>query len=161
MRSSTAVTVSDSVTQYLRIPASQHAMIREIAGALGIPMQRVIAAMFHFLFQPPAADEAWGQVLEILRAAASGLARVTMFDLDESDFYARRQNYELLARMGLIEDFDWKHARDARRILCTFKVSEMGRVIAELFKQSGLSADITEEEERFIEEGNHEEAATA
>lgn len=143
---------AQTVSQYLRMPASQHAMVDQVAKQLGIPMSRVLNAMLGFLMQTPPQRATWAELLKFLRGTYAEEAKrhgTVMVDFDESQFETRRANYQILEKIGLIENLVFKRASEGRRVYCSFRVSEMGRVMTEIFRRSARVPDTDEELQVF------------
>lgn len=129
---------------YLRMPKGTHNLLTETSQQLGLPLAQVANAIFHFALTPSSFQTGWSQrvseLREIIRLIGDRGVLLRDFTYDEWD--ERRRTYEWLERMGLIEELAWKRSINySRRVICSFRVSDTGRVIAEVFKGAGFTED--------------------
>lgn len=128
----------ETVAAYLRIPRSAHSTLEATAQHLELPMSRVINALFHFTFSSVPFRVEWGDLVRTLRSDLDASRNgVVLFDFSARDWESdKRSLYDLLERTGLVEDFHWRHTPSAR-VICSFKVSDSGRVVADIFHRIG------------------------
>lgn len=146
----------DTVAAYLRIPRTAHGTLSATAEHLGIPLSRVTNAVFHYMLSPLWFREGWDELVRTLREHLEDHGdAVCLHDFTARDWQsAKKQVYSQLERVGLVEDFQWRRSSAATdRILCSFKVSEAGRVIADLYKSIG-GMDDPDDDFELTDEGD-------
>jgi hypothetical protein len=151
----------ESVATYLRIAKSAADTLHGTASLLGLPVSRVVNALFHFMLAPTSFQDNWEKRVRELRQAINehtsenGAVRIYDFSAREWDF-EKHETYRWLECSGLVEDLAWRRSSE-RRILCSFKVSDAGRVVAEVFKNAGMTDDVDDADMNMLtSEGSHE-----
>jgi hypothetical protein len=136
-----------TVPVYLRMPRSSSESLNEIAKMLGVKPSLVANAIFRFVMYPDWFID-WDAHVRALRSVVDReTENRCLADFSISDWLERRPVYDKLEQMGLIEDFDFSSSvNKTRRIICTFRVSDAGRVIAEIFKETGIADTIKSDE---------------
>jgi hypothetical protein len=130
-----------TVPVYMRMQRSSSESLNEISKLLRLKPAAVANAIFRFVMYPDWFTD-WDEHVRTLRSVVdrdaedqSCLAGFTI-----SEWLERRPIYDKLEKMGLIEDFDFSSSvSETRKIICTFRISDAGRVIAEIFKQTGIT----------------------
>lgn len=141
--------VDPTVPVYLRMPRSASASLNEIADALGLKSAAVANAIFRFITYPDWFVD-WPAHVDMLRAFAhrdanSQTAWADSFSIE--DWLRYRPIFTKLHQMGLIEDFDFSSSlNEKRKVICTFRISDAGRVIAQIFKETGVANAIEPDE---------------
>ncbi len=138
-----------SVSVYLRMPRTARNTLDEMARHLGMKPSIVTNAVFRFVTQPDW-FQGWDDHVKHLRAIVAregdGM-KLCLHDFSIEEWQERRRTYDWLDKMGLIEDFGWRRSMNhSTRIICSFNVSDTGRVIALMFKESGIADPIEQDE---------------
>jgi hypothetical protein len=137
-----------TVPVYLRMPRSASESLNEIAAALDLKPSAVANAIFRFIMYPDWFVD-WKAHVDMLRKVVSrgivdGPCQAN-FSVDE--WLTHGPLYKKLDEMGLIENFDFSSSlSETRDIICSFSVSDAGRVIAEIFKETGITNAIGPDE---------------
>lgn len=137
-----------TVPVYLRMPRSASESLNEIAETLGLKPSAVANAIFRFITYPDWFVD-WPAHVGMLRAVASREIdkQMCLADFSIEDWLQYRPIFKKLDEMGLIEDFDFSSSlNETRRMICTFRVSDAGRVIASIFKETGVASTIAADE---------------
>jgi hypothetical protein len=137
-----------SVSVYLRMPRSARNTLDEMSRHLEMKPSTVTNALFRFVTQP-AWFHGWSEHVETLRAIVErdGGKKLCLHDFSFDEWQERRRTYDWLERMGLIEEFEWRRSYNhSSRVICSFKVSDAGRVVALIFKEVGISDPIDQDE---------------
>jgi len=137
-----------TIPVYLRMPRSASESLNEIANVLGLKPSAVANAIFRFITYPDWFVD-WKQHVDMLRAVVDRDAnnRLCSADFTIADWLVYRPVFKKLDEMGLIEDFDFSSSvSETRKIIATFRVSDAGRVIAEIFKETGIADAIAPDE---------------
>lgn len=138
-----------TVPVYLRMPRSASESLNEIAETLGLKPSAVANAIFRYITYPDWFVD-WQEHVKMLRAVASREIdkQMHLTDFSIEDWLRHyRPMFKKLDAMGLIEDFDFSSSlNETRRIICTFRVSDAGRVIANIFKETGVASTIAADE---------------
>ena len=145
----------ETVATYLRIPSSAHRTLLTTAQVLDVPISRVTSALFNYMLSPVSFKRPWSDFVAELRQHIGGPA-VCLHDF-EAHVWERDKHvvYSELEKIGLVEDFMWtRSSSGSGRVLCSFKISEAGRVIANIFDTVGAlqppdltASDLESEEE--------------
>jgi hypothetical protein len=141
-------TSEESVSVYLRMPKSSRATLEEMARHLDLKPSKVTNALFRFVTHP-LWFEGWTDYVTELRAIVERQRgrKICLHDFTFDEWQDRKRMYGWLERMGLIEEFDFRRSANyARRIICSFKVSDAGRVVALIFSKVGVLDDIAQDE---------------
>jgi hypothetical protein len=128
----------ESVAAYLRIPRSAHGLLKETAEHLGLPLSQVTFAIFNFLLSPAAIRGNWPNLVAHMRELFGEMNQVFLQDFEQSEWDARRETYEKMQEMGLVQEFT-SRVMNSGRIGCTFKVSDSGRVISHILGVIGMT----------------------
>ncbi len=138
-----AKAMEDTVSTYLRIPKSAADALHDTASLLNLPLSRVVNALFHFTLAPASFQSDWQNHVKVLRAAIdqrdNNAVRLCDFTVREWSLDKHR-TYTWLELSGLVEDLAWRQVT-GQRVVCSFKVSDTGRVVAEVFKNAGMTED--------------------
>ena len=153
-----AKATEDSVSTYLRIPKSAADTLHGTASLLNMPVSRVVNALFHFTLAPSSFQSDWESHVKALRSAIDqrDSNAVRLYDFTALEWsHDKHRTYTWLERTGLVEDLAWRKVT-GQRVLCSFKVSDTGRVVAEVFKNAGMTDDPDADDVAFTDEETHE-----
>jgi hypothetical protein len=139
---------AETVSMYLRVPRTANEALSEIASLLDMKLSAVANAIFRFVMRPDWFVD-WPQHVETLRGVVkrdrADLA--CMADFTVEDWQRRAATFKRLAEMGLIERLDFSTSlSDSGRVICTFNVTDAGRVIAKLFDETGMTKTVRADE---------------
>ena len=137
-----------TVPVYLRMPRSASESLSEIAETLALKPSAVANAIFRFIMHPDWFVD-WPVHVDMLRAVATREIdkQMCLADFSIEDWLRYRPIFKKLDEMGLIEAFDFSSSlNETRRMICTFRVSDAGRVIASIFKETGVASAIAADE---------------
>ncbi len=147
-----AKATEESVSAYMRIPRSAYDTLQSTATLLNMPLAKVTNALFNFTFAPQSFQADWALHVRALRAsiaeneAAKRRPNVCLYDFSAMQWDTEKHaTYTWLERMGLVEDFMWRRGAN-QRVLCSFRISDTGRVIAEVFKNCWITEPPDEED---------------
>lgn len=137
-----------TVSMYLRVPRTANEALAEIACLLDMKLSAVANVIFRFVMRPDWFVD-WPQHVETLRSVAKrergDLACMADFTIKE--WQQRAATFKRLAEMGLIEGLDFSTSlSDSGRVICTFRVTDAGRVIAKLFAETGMTKAVRADE---------------
>jgi hypothetical protein len=133
---------------YLRVASTANDALNDIAGALDMKLSAVANVILRFVMRPDWFND-WSQHVDTLRAVVKrerpDLA--CMADFAQKEWLERSGTFKRLAEMGLIEHLDFSTSlSDSGRVICTFRVTDAGRVIARLFEESGMTKTVSDDE---------------
>jgi hypothetical protein len=137
-----------TVPMYLRVPRTANESLSEIADLLGMKMSAVTNAIFRFVMHPDWFKD-WPKHVETLRTVVDRDKgeTVCLADFSLEEWEGRSATYKRLAAMGLIDGLDFGASlSDSGRVICTFRVTDAGRVIAKLFEETGMTGDVPSDE---------------
>ena len=138
----------ESVSVYLRMPKSSRTTLEEMASHLRMKPSKVTNALFRFVTQPMW-FEGWTEHVAELRQIVEreGSRKLCLHDFSVGEWQDRKRVFEWLDDMGLIEEFDFRPSVNySGRVICSFKISDAGRVVAYIFSKVGVSDDIDQDE---------------
>jgi hypothetical protein len=139
----------ESVSVYLRMPRTSRQTLEEMAHHLGMRPSTVTNAIFRFVTQPDW-FRGWERHVTELRAIIDRQgdgSKLCLHDFSIEEWQERRQAYHWLDRMGFIEEFTSRRSVNySKRVICSFKISDTGRVIALIFKDTGISDPIDQDD---------------
>lgn len=127
----------------VRIPIGQWSMLKHIAARLGVTLNSVVAAILQWNLVASSNQKLWMKSVEALRELVGEDDHgVMLFDFDDSEWQDRLQNYQAMAEIGIIDALRYRQSATASsRWLCSFRLTETGRVIASILE--GQSQDVT------------------
>jgi len=138
----------ESVSVYLRMPKSSRTTLEEMARLLDMKPSKVTNALFRFVTQP-VWFEGWTEHVAELRKIVEreGSRKICLHDFSVGEWQDRKRVYQWLADMGLIEEFDFRPSVNySQRVICSFKISDAGRVVAHIFSKVGVLDDVDQDE---------------
>jgi hypothetical protein len=135
-----------TVSMYLRVPRTANESLNEIAELLDMKLSAVANAIFRFVMRPDWFKD-WPAHVETLRNVVARDRRDTacLADFSIEDWQERSATFKRLGDMGLIEGLDFTKS-DSGRVICTFRVTDAGRVIAKLFEETGMTEAVRPDE---------------
>jgi hypothetical protein len=137
-----AIAKEKSSNLNVRIPTGQWSMLKQIADRLGVTINLVVACILHWNLEAAKDRELWIRAVETLHELVvedgDGLL---LYDFDASEWNQRLSNYRDMENIGLIDDLRFKRSTSANRYLCSFRLTNRGRIIASVLKDRAEDDD--------------------
>jgi hypothetical protein len=137
-----------TVAMYLRVARTANEALGKIAGHLGMKQSAVTNVILRFVLWPDWFVD-WQRHVETLRSvvAREKPDLACMADFNHEEWQEHYATFKRLEELGLIEQFDHTPSlSESGRIICTFHVTDAGRVIAQLFEESGMTKAVRDDE---------------
>jgi hypothetical protein len=119
----------------VRIPGGQKAILQEIAERLKVTLNLVVACILQWNLEASKDQELWMRAVKTLRELVpddeNGLQ---LYDFDSSEWDERLNNYRDMEMIGLIDDLSFRQSASTKRWLCSFWLTNRGRVIASILQ---------------------------
>jgi hypothetical protein len=127
----------------VRIPTDQWSMLKQIADRLDVTINLVVSSILQWNLEASKDQELWIRAVRTLRdLVAEDDDGLLLYDFNDSEWHDRLRNYRDMENIGLIDDLRYRRSSSADRWLCSFRLTNRGRVIASVLE------DRAEDDER-------------
>jgi len=123
-------------------------MLKEIAEHLDTSVNTVVNAVFDYVLAPKTVKFTWTEHVDALRQLLleAGITDSTqLYDFSSSEWDQKASFYALMQEVGLIEGLQTKRSVNfADRVICSFRLTMTGRVMAHLLHHEGGFQKVSE-----------------